>query len=171
MLFPSYFGWRTSSSVKPVKTSALKPERGKRGVMDIYISGAAPMQVNRNSYIVDNRFSVDTTFVLFFLAVDFGQSAASFGLDSLLSLITLGMLLVLPYFLPSVHEKPEFGTWVAGRAVIAAFAIALGAMFQRSVGLALPEAFRFLPMTFVILTAMLSCYLQFCAIIRFRLAR
>ncbi len=129
------------------------------------------MRANLNNYTVDNGFAVDTTFVLFFLAVDFGQSAIRFGLDSFLSLIMLGMLLVLPYFLPSTAERPEFATWLAGRGVIAAFATALGAMFHLSLGTVLPEAFRFLPMTFVILTAMLSCYLQFYAIIRFRLAR
>ncbi len=139
--------------------------------MDTYMLGAAPMQASQNNQVVDRGFAVDTTFVLFFLAVDFGQSAIGFGLDSLLSLVTLLLLLVLPYFLPAVNEKPEFGAWVAGRGVIAAFAIALGAMYHGALGSALPEAFRFLPMTFVILTAMLSCYLQFCAIIRFRLAR
>ena len=146
-------------------------ERQDGGVVNTYILGEASVQAHRNNYTVDNGFAVDTTFVLFFLAVDFGQSAIGLGLDSLLSLVMLLMLLVLPYFLPSVNEKPEFGAWVAGRGVIAAFAIALGAMYHGAVGSVLPEAFRFLPMTFVILTAMLSCYLQFCAIIRFRLAR
>lgn len=121
--------------------------------------------------LMDRRFAVDTTFVLFFLAIDFGQSAVTFGLDSILSAMTLGMLLVLPYFLPSNSEKPDFTGWLMGRILIAIFAVALGLMFRQAVGVVLPAEFRFLPMTLLIATAMVSCYLQFYAIIRFRLAR
>lgn len=121
--------------------------------------------------LTNKRFAVDTTFVLFFLAVDFGQSSMNFGLDSIFSALTLGMLLVVPYFLPSMEEKPEFSDWLMGRSVITIFAIALGVMFGQSLGILLPETFRFLPFTLVILTAMLSCILQFYVMIRFRLAR
>jgi hypothetical protein len=117
------------------------------------------------------RFAVDTTFVLFFLGIDFGQSSMSLGLDSLFSALTLGMLLILPYFLPSLEEKPEFTDWLMGRSVITIFAVALGVMFRQSLGVVLPETFRFLPLTLVILTGMLSCSLQFYGMIRFRLAR
>lgn len=119
----------------------------------------------------DRRFSVDTTFVLFFLAVDFGQSATSLGLDTLFSALTLGMVLVLPYFLPSVDEKPDFNSWLLGRTLISVFAVALGLMYQQALGVVLPAEFRYLPMTLLIPTAMISCYLQFYAMIRFRLAR
>ena len=119
----------------------------------------------------DRQFAVDTTFVLFFLAVDFGQSTVSFGLNSVISAFTLGMLLVLPYFLPSISEKPGLGGWLMGRSVICLFAIVLGVMYRQALGTVLPEAFRFLPMTLLIAAAMISCYLQFYAIIRLRLAR
>jgi hypothetical protein len=119
----------------------------------------------------DRHFAVDTTFVLFFLAVDFGQSLKNFGLDTAFSALTLGMLLVLPYFLPSQFEKPEFSEWLLGRTVISLFAIVLGAMFSQALGVVLPETFSYLPMTLVIVTAVASCYLQLCAMIRFRLAR
>jgi hypothetical protein len=119
----------------------------------------------------DRRFSIDTTFVLFFLALDFGQSALSSGIDTIFSGLTLGMLLVLPYLLPSESEKPEFIGWLLGRSLISVFAVGLGLMYQQALGVVLPEVFRFLPMTLLIVTAMLSCYLQFYAIIRFRLAR
>jgi hypothetical protein len=119
----------------------------------------------------DKRFAVDTTFVLFFLAVDFGQALQHTGIDAVLSLVTLGMLLVLPYFLPFEGERPDFTGWILGRGLIAVFATILGIMYGRSVGILLPETFRFLPMTLVILTALASCYLQFCAMIKFRLAR
>lgn len=125
----------------------------------------------RSNDIADRGFAVDTTFVLFFLAVDFGQSVNFLGARSLISLFTLGLIVVLPYLFPSEVEKPAFIGWLAGRSLITLLAIGLGMMFRQSLGVVFPEEFRFLPMTFVILTAMLSCYLQFYAMIRFRLAR
>jgi hypothetical protein len=119
----------------------------------------------------NKRFTVDTTFVLFFLAIDFGQSSMAFAFDTILSVFMLGMVLVVPYFLPSLDEKPDFTDWLMGRSVIMIFAIALGVIFRQSLGVLLPETFRFLPFTLVILTAMLSCSLQFYGMIRFRLAR
>lgn len=119
----------------------------------------------------NRRFAVDTTFLLFFLGIDFGQSSMEFALDSLLSIVMLGMVLVVPYFLPTLDEKPEFSDWLMGRSVITIFAVGLGVIFRQSLGVLLPETFRFLPFTLVILTAMLSCSLQFYGMIRFRLAR
>ena len=121
--------------------------------------------------LADKRFSIDTTFVLFFLAIDFGQSVRFFGIDTVFSGLTLGMLLIIPYFFPSGSEKPDFMGWVFGRSLIAVFAVVLGLMYRQSVGVILPDAFRFLPLTLLIVTAMVSCYLQFYAMIRFRLAR
>jgi hypothetical protein len=119
----------------------------------------------------DRRFSIDTTFVLFFLAIDFGQSVRFFGVDTLFSALTLGMLLTLPYFLPTDSEKPDFTGWLLGRSLIAGFAILLGLVYHQTLGVVLPDVLRFLPLTLLIVTAMLSCYLQFYAMIRFRLAR
>jgi hypothetical protein len=116
-------------------------------------------------------FAVDTTFVLFFLAMEFGRTLDSAGLDGFLMAITLLMLLALPYFLPSDEEKPEFGTWLLGRGLIAAFAVSLGVMFDRSLGVVFPEMFRFLPMTLLIVTAMASCFIQFYGVTKFRLAK
>lgn len=119
----------------------------------------------------DRSFALDTTFVLFFLAVDLGQGLERMGIDTVFSVLTLGMLLVLPYFMPGEAEKPDFTPWLLGRAAIAAYAIVLGIMFGQSLGVLLPETFSYLPMTLVIVTAMASCCLQLCAMIRFRLAR
>ena len=129
------------------------------------------MQNTIQNRVGDRHFAIDTTFVLFFLAVDCGQSLVSPGIADIFSIGTLGGLLVLPYFLPSESEKPDFNTWLLGRTLIAVFAVALGMIFRQTLGVILPEAFRFLPMTLLVLTAMLSCYLQLCAMIRFRLAR
>lgn len=117
-----------------------------------------------------NGFAIDTTFVLFFLAVEFGQMFGSFGLDTVIFAITLLMMLVLPYFLPS-DEKQSFGNWLLGRSLIAGFAISVGAAFKQTLGVVLPETFRFLPMTLLIVTAMLSCYIQFYGFLKLRLAK
>jgi len=113
--------------------------------------------------------TVDTTFVLFFLAVEFGQTFSSFGLDTLLMMLTLASFAVLPYFL--LNEARGFGSWVAGRAAIAAVAMLLGFAFKLSLGGVLPEMFRFLPMTLLIITAALSFYFQFYGFLRLRTVR
>ena len=120
---------------------------------------------------VSRSFAVDTTFVLFFLAMDFGQSFTGFALDSVFSALTLGVFLVAPYFLPSNEAKPALASWVAGRTVIVLFAILLGIALRQTVGTVLPETFRFLPMTMLIATAMVSCYVQFYGFMRLRWAK
>jgi hypothetical protein len=125
-------------------------------------------QIGRSS-TADKSFAIDTTFVLFFLAIEFGQIVNNFALDTVFFAITLVMLIVLPYFLSS-EEKPKFGNWVLGRTLIAAFAVSVGVMFKQSLGV-LPEMFRFLPMTLLIVTAMLSCYIQFYGLLKLRLAK
>jgi len=120
---------------------------------------------------VSRSFAVDTTFVLFFLAMDLGQSFAGFTIDSMLSTLTLGVLLIAPYFLPSYGMKPAFGGWVLGRVLIAAFAVSIGLVFKQTLGIVLPETFRFLPMTMLVATAMVSCYVQFYGLMRFRWAK
>lgn len=125
-------------------------------------------QIGRSAS-ADKSFAIDTTFVLFFLAVEFGQILGNFALDTVFFAITLLTLMVLPYFLPS-EEKPKFGNWVLGRTLIVAFAVSIGVMFKQSLSV-LPEMFKFLPMTLLILTAMLSCYIQFYGLLKLRLAK
>ena len=144
----------------------------KKNTIDTAFTGAInAMQSKSTSRPVNSRFAVDTTFVLFFLAVDFGQSVMFLGLDIVVSAFALGMVLVMPYFLPSECEKPDFSGWLLGRSLIAMLAIVLGGMFSLTLGVVLPETFRYLPLTLLIVTAVVSCYLQFYAMIRFRLAR
>jgi hypothetical protein len=114
-------------------------------------------------------FGIETTFVLFFLAVEFGRAEDFFAIDCLFLAATLLMLIVLPYF--SSANEGEFGKWILGRSLIAGFAVAIGAMFKQSLGIALPESFRFLPMTLLIVAAMLSCYIQFYGFFKLRLAK
>ena len=118
----------------------------------------------------DSGFAIETTFVLFFLAVEFGQSFRSLSLDNICLATTLIAVAALPYFLPS-EDKPNFGNWILGRSVIIGFAVMLGWMFKQTLGVVLPEMFRFLPMTLLIVTAMLTCYIQFYSLLRIRLAK
>ena len=116
---------------------------------------------------VDKSFAIDTTFVLFFLAIEFGQMISGFSLDNIFLAITLLMFITLPYFLAS-EEKPSFLNWIIGRGLIAGFAVTLGWMFKQSLGVVLPETFRFLPMSLLIVTAMISCYIQFYGFLKLR---
>jgi hypothetical protein len=118
----------------------------------------------------EKGFAIDTTFVLFFLAIEFGQTFQFFSLDGMFLALTLAAIAVLPYFLPS-GEKPDFGNWLLGRSLIAGFGILLGVMFKQSLGVVLPEMFRFLPMTLLIITAMLSCYIQFYSLLKLRFVK
>ncbi len=124
----------------------------------------------QTKYTEDKNFSVDTTFVLFFLAVEFGRTFFSLSFDNIFMFATLLMVAVLPYFLLS-SEKPTFGNWIFGRSLIAGFAVLLGAMFKQTLGVVLPETFRFLPMSLLIVTAMLSCYIQFYGFFKLRLIK
>ena len=124
----------------------------------------------QNEMTGGKSFGFDTSFVLFFLAVEFGRTVFSLTLDNIFLFLTLLMVVVLPYFILS-DEKPTFGNWLLGRSLIVGLAILLGAMFKQSLGVVLPETFRFLPMTLLIVTAMLSCYVQFYGFFKLRLAK
>ena len=61
--------------------------------------------------------------------------------------------------------------WILGRSAITVFAVLLGVLFKQSVGVFLPETFRFLPMTLLIVAAMLSCYIQFYGFLKLRFVK
>ncbi len=114
----------------------------------------------------NTNFAIDTTFVLFFLAVDLGQNLF-LAFETIFLVITLFAVTVLPYFINS-DKKTEFGNWLLGRSLIVIFAVMLGLMFKQTLGVVLPESFRYLPFTLLIVTAMLSCYIQFYSFFRLR---
>ncbi len=118
----------------------------------------------------NTNFAIDTTFVLFFLAVDLGQNLSVIAFDTIFLAITLLAVAVFPYFI-NLDEKPEFGNWLLGRSLIVGFAVLLGLMFRQTLGVVLPESFRFLPFTLLIVTAMLSGYIQFYSFFRLRLSK
>lgn len=114
---------------------------------------------------------VDTMFVLFFLALEYGRAVQAISIDGLLMGITMLMVLVLPYFLPSNYERPTFSNWLLSRGAIGLTGMVLGVAFKQSLGVVLPESLRFMPMTFLILTSMVSCYIQFYGLMKLRLAK
>ena len=108
----------------------------------------------------EGRFSgfeiggIDTTFVLFFLALEYGRAVNVVSVDGVVMGITIIMILVLPYFLPSLARRPTFANWVLGRSAVTVSAILLGVGLGETAGTLLPEGVRFLPMTFLILASM-----------------
>ena len=119
----------------------------------------------------ENRsIAVDTTFVLFFLSFAFGQRTGT-GIEASLSVLTLIIFVVLPYFLPYDGAKPSFGQWVAGRMGVVSLGLVIGVMFGQTVGVFLPDSFRFLPLTLLIAAGLISCYFRFYGLFRFRLAK
>ena len=136
---------------------------------------AEPSLIGRRFAVVTSEgerlFGLDTTFVLFFLAMDIGLAGFSSGLDVSISGMTLAAFLVVPYFLPFFGERDGFREWMIGRMVIGAAGLTIGLMLSQAIGVLLPESFKFGPMTLLIVSAIFSCYLQIYGIIRFRLAR
>lgn len=116
-------------------------------------------------------FAFDTTFVLFFLAMEFGRSLLNFGFDGILLGLSLAMLIVVPYFVFNNAVMPDFGKWIAGRTLIAIFATILGVAFDQTLGRVLPDVMRFVPLTLLMVSAMVSCYMQFYGFLRLRPAK
>lgn len=116
-------------------------------------------------------YGIDTLFVLFFLALEYGRAVQLFSIDGVLMLTTMAMVLILPYFLPSKGARPTLGSWLKLRCLVAVTGLTAGVLYSRSVGFVLPGSLKFAPMTFLILTAMVSCYIQFYGLMRLRLAK
>ena len=130
-----------------------------------------------NKSIVSEReterapLALDTTFVLFFLALDLGQAWFNLGFDGVIAGVTLAAFISFPYFLPYAGERPSFHEWLGGRVILASFGILLGLLMKQAVGVLLPVWFGYLPMTLLIISAICSLYFQLYGILRVRLAR
>jgi len=114
---------------------------------------------------------IDTTFVLYFLALEYGRSVQLFSMDAMLLGITMLMLMILPYFLPAGDEAAGFVNWIVGRLSIAVLGIVTGLVFKQSLGVILPDSMRFLPLTLLIVASIASCYIQFYGLMKLRLAK
>jgi hypothetical protein len=117
------------------------------------------------------QFTLDTTFVLFFLAMDLGQASLTLSLATILQLVTLVVFLMVPYFLPFTGDQQSFSKWLIGRIVVGAVGITFGLMLGQAIGTVLPDAFRFVPMTLLIVAAIICCNVQIYGILKHRLAR
>jgi len=115
-------------------------------------------------------FAVETTFVLFFLALDLGSGIYGPGVDAALSILTIATFVVLPYLLPFSGEKPEFAGWAVGRLCIAGIGVIAGMGIQTASGTIFPEFVRFVPMLLLIVSGIFCAATQIRGIIRVRLA-
>jgi hypothetical protein len=112
---------------------------------------------------------VDTTFVLFFLALEFGRTFGILSLDNLFIGIALLGLMIMPYWLKS--ERESFTNWMFGRSLITSFGLLAGVIFNQSLGGILPDSFKYLPLTLLLLTAFLSCYFQLYSFLKIRVVK
>lgn len=132
-----------------------------------------PLLVSEKASVNENagQFTLDTTFVLFFLAMDLGLVSLTMSVATVLQLATLVVFLVVPYFLPFTGDRQGFSKWLIGRIVVGAVGISFGLMLGQAIGTVLPDAFRFVPMTLLIVAAIICCNVQIYGILRHRLAR
>ena len=113
---------------------------------------------------------MDTTLVLFFLALEYGRGAEVLSIEGAVTGITLVMVVVLPYFLPSLADNPSFSSWLLGRALLASTAFVLGLGVGATAGTTLPAGIGSLPMAFLILASICSCFIQFYSVLKLRQA-
>lgn len=104
---------------------------------------------NANREAAPARFGLDTTFVLFFLAMDLGTGGPDM-LSATMSVFTLAAFITLPYFLPFDGERPAFAGWAFGRGFIAFVGVLAGLALMAAAGSILPDAVRYLPLTLLI---------------------
>jgi len=114
---------------------------------------------------------IDTAFVLFFLGLEYGRAVRLFTVDGTLMAITIAMVLVLPYFLPNTPHGISFGRWIVYRTSVLVLGLVAGALFTLSLGVVIPATLRYLPMTLLVLSGMISCYIQFYGLLKLRLAK
>jgi hypothetical protein len=113
---------------------------------------------------------LDTAFVLFFLALEYGRAVRALSVDGIMLAITMAMVLVLPYFLPSGLKSSSFAGWIFGRTAVAFAGLAAGAVMGGTLSAQMPSV-RLMPMTGLVIAAMVSCYVQFYGLMKLRLAK
>ncbi|MBX3282113.1 MAG: hypothetical protein KF756_06505 [Acidobacteria bacterium] len=110
--------------------------------------------------------SLDTSVLLFFLTAELARSATFFGVDTLLLSIAALFVLVLPYLLIEVDGVPAFGNWLKPRLVFAGLGIGTGLLFRGA-----PAGISHLPMTFLILSAVICSYIHIYGLLKLRLVK
>jgi hypothetical protein len=125
----------------------------------------------RTGRLAAATFGIDTSFIFFFLALDFGAAAVGYGLDALVSGICLFALMTLPYFLGEPDDRMPFASWIRGRLAIGAAGILLGGGFGMAAGTILPDAARLIPTGLLIAVIAFSFYVQFFRFLKLRLVK
>jgi hypothetical protein len=115
--------------------------------------------------------SFDTAVVLAFLGLELGRTLGSFGFDGFLLLVTMVPVGVLTYYLPTTSDRPPLAKWLIKRGVLGIFAITAGVALSADDGRLLPGYFRFVPLFLLIFASIASCFIQFYALMRLRLAK
>jgi hypothetical protein len=126
---------------------------------------------HKDTFVSGSRFSFETIFVLFFLAVELGRIAIGLSFDVVLVGLTLTMVAVLPYFLYSHDDRPKMAKWLVGRSLVVVLGCALGVAVGQAVGTLLPDGVRFVPLSLLIIAGIASSILQFYGLMRLRLAK
>jgi hypothetical protein len=129
------------------------------------------MQIRGLQKLIDSfqGNSADTALVLFLLGVETGKSFAGLSVDGLLLMVTMSMLMILPYYL--LIDRPLLGKWLVIRGLIAGLGIAIGVGINSAVSRSLPPNFGYLTLSLLILAATASCLFQFYGLMRLRLAK
>ena len=140
-----------------------------QNISDAAIFADSTLAVSRSEERT-RSFTLDTTFVLFFLAMDLGQTSVGMNLESAISGITLAAFWVMPYFLFSEGERVGFARWMIGRGMVAVTGAMFGLVLGQAEGTLLPDTFRYVPMSLLIVAAIICCNIQIYAILKNRLA-
>jgi len=125
----------------------------------------------KDTFVSTSWFGFDTTFILFFLSVEFGRIVAEFSFDVVLVALTLAMVAVLPYFLQMPENRPGMSKWLTGRMLVAFLGSSAGVGLDQAVGRLFPESIRFAPLALLIAAGIASSFLQFYGLMRLRLAK
>lgn len=114
---------------------------------------------------------MDTSVVLFFLAMEIGANGSKDLPGLLLGTLVLTVTASLPFWLKGAKSL-RFPAWLAGRIVIASAGLTVGLFFGLATQAgALPGAARFVPLSLLIVAGIISCNVAIYGIIRDRLAR
>ncbi|NNE65511.1 MAG: hypothetical protein HKN33_03010 [Pyrinomonadaceae bacterium] len=108
---------------------------------------------------------VETTFVLFFLSLDFGQNQSLLSLEGVFMGFVIGALAVLPFFLPSAAGS-SLPAWLVGRGVIVSVGVLLGLGAAQLSGAVFPDVVRFVPITMAFAAAVIACVMMFNSVLK-----
>jgi len=125
--------------------------------------------MTKGNFGTGSRALLETTFVLFFLSVDFGQNLGSFGLDTALLGITVVAVAFLPFYLPSA-DTTNGTTWVTGRSAITLFGVVCGIGFGQLVGGLVPEVLRLTPLVLATVAGVVACMVMLSGVLRLNYA-